>query len=321
MSRLVQDLRTGAQYLVGPGNYVAGFFAVPGIPEGFVPFDIRLLRFGMHYSAFTGGASVQNLVGGSLAGPVLIANASGSAFDAFDDEIIVPGVTVSTIDTTARWGVTLGGNPDPSSFYTIGMSWDYEPILAVHAGKQIMGLGSTTLIDTGSDQSTGIFGEPNVGGYFAPLVFPRATMDFFIPGGTDSMWFMTPFETQPDKLAYMIANGTWGEARPVAAWPWLTPGTFQDFTLVLKTIPSAGATLSFRKNKQTLFSFTVTAGWRYYTMPNVVSCSPGDLFCWHCTAAGAQTLDAQLLWTFTPGTSDSSGYGELGYGEGGYGTM
>jgi hypothetical protein len=328
---LVQALRTASDHLVGPGNYVARLTA--GIPAGFAPFPIELRGFAVHYhltDPLSPGITVQNTLDGALVGPQLqILGRQSRGVEIEEGTLVIPAVTTGTIDTTARWGVEVGGNRDDNTGAAT-ITWYYEAVDLANRTKQIMAMGSDCFVDEFSD-STVIVADPAK--MFAPFVAPRNVQDIGgPPGTTNSPWFVAPYEDTQALRDRLVLDENTGDRRPIGAFPWLTEGEFGDFALVTKNVPTVNATFNFRKNRETVFTIEVVAGaefspgvpqriWYPADPAQVVTILPGDRACWQCEESG-EILDAQLLWTFTRATTSTmSGFDELGFDEGGFGTV
>lgn len=312
-------------YGVGPCNFADSRATTPyGYPssrDAWVPFSIRLLSFVVDNtdSYVTGNAfQAQTRVNGAAVGELLTPSPGNRTVYRFIEgsEPIVEGVTAANIDGAARWGVNFPNN-DGNGLGTC--TWEYEAVDPAHAGKTIMGIGDAVLSDELSAHP--LNGDPNF--LFAPWSFPKNTIDFFLGGtSTASGYFLTPFETVAQYTAYLHQNHE-GERRQPAQIPWCSYGTFQDFMLVFRTEPTGYYEYAFRKNGQTIFSISASAGgnrvWTPVT-PVTVNASLGDRYCWQCLASGP-AIEGALIWSYKKGAGPGqSGYGELGYGEGGYGT-
>lgn len=244
------------------------------------------------------------LINGTPASPVLTLTPDGAAAVAdIEPAIVIPKVTLANVDGAGTWGF---GPVAVGQFTDQHMTIAYTPVNAADVGKQIMGIGSPTFIDT----SAGLFAcfknnfENDWWGGWSGF------------GGSDV--FNSLFELEE---VYGAAAATYGytagarrvdgDVSAVSSVPWTHDGTFQDLMIVTHAAPAFNYQVALRINGATVRTIDVTAGSdRIFLASDTtpVAIGVGDRPNFMCTADGGGTLAAELLWTFRAGDSTDPGW-------------
>lgn len=303
-------LRAAADYIAFPE------FVSSGPNHGHVPFAIRLLSLaGYYYHGTTTDGAVSptarcNVFGQDSSLGELLLNHEQSGIVVFDPDdplnAEVPKVTEANIDDAGRLFTTVTGDVNPAvGTDFVRLALEYEALNPEDFGKEIHGIGSTSLCASWSD------------GAYAPLWFPSNHVLWPLGGVLE--YFITPYETSNTIAAdgWETSSGPrgamrvgFGDSFPIAGCPMPVDGQFSDFMCVIRTGGGADApyVFNFRKNGNTVASITCDAsGARVFATGSTVDVRAGDKVNWQVETHGGGGIAAELLWAFRPFLESGTG--------------
>jgi hypothetical protein len=307
-------VRGNAEYIAPIENVMGGQTRNgPSSPPywGHVPFDLRLLS----YAAYNGKegplevAVQQNLA--DLDGSVVTVPSHAYRIVTFDEDTapVIPGATAGNIDGAGRFGIRVTG---PVLGYDGGLCvvLEYQPVDPAHQGKDLYAMGGVL-------ESNVSLPTPN--GAFAPLAgYLREHVDYADSSGASfSDYFVTPYELDPTVRPS-------GDHLPLAGIPWVVPGTFSDFMLVLRDNPVGVHRFHFRKEGATVMTIETAPGTQriWTASPALVTVQTGDRVCLiQEKVSGSGSIYGELFYAFKPSIGgEGPGLGAWGLGAGGLGT-